>query len=93
MTGTSLACTYVLDPWVLAAGRAALAAAANRSPTICGERGTTWSTGAGLAAVRRARAMPSVTNRTSLVLRTVTRMSWRHKSLGSSAGSRVQALS
>ena len=34
--------------------------------------------------------MPSFTNRTSLVLRTVTRMSWRHKSLGSSAGSRVQ---
>ena len=39
----------------------------------------------------RRPAVPSFTNRTSLVLRTVTRMSWRHKSLGSSAGSRVQS--
>ena len=40
---------------------AARAAGANRSPTICGESGTTWSSGAGLAAarrVRRARATP-----------------------------------
>ena len=49
---------------------AARAAAANRSPTICGESGTTWSSGARLAAARRvrmARATPSFTNRTSLV--------------------------
>ena len=40
---------------------AARAAAANRSPTICGESGTTWSSGTGPAAarsVRRARATP-----------------------------------
>ena len=41
----------------------------------------------------RRPAVPSFTNRTSLVLWRVTRLSWRHKSLGSSAGSRVQALS
>ena len=43
---------------------------ANRNPTICGESGTTWSSGAGLVAVlsvRRARATPAFTNRTSFV--------------------------
>ena len=49
---------------------AARAAAWNRRPTIFGESGTTRSSGAGLAAarsVRRARATPPFTNRTSVV--------------------------
>ena len=44
---------------------------ANRSPTICGESGTPWSSGAGLVAalsVRRARPTPAFTNRTSFGL-------------------------
>ena len=47
---------------------AASAAAVNRSPTICANNGTTRSPGSGLVAarsVRRARATPSFTNRTS----------------------------
>ena len=42
----------------------------NRSPTICGESGTTWSLGDGLAADRSvwsARATSPFTNRTSFV--------------------------
>ena len=47
---------------------AAWAAAVNRNPTICADNGTTRSPGSGLMAarsVRRARATPSFTNRTS----------------------------
>ena len=47
---------------------AACAAAVNRNPIICADSGTTWLPGSGLVAarsVRRARATPSFTNRTS----------------------------
>ena len=49
---------------------AACAAAVNRSPIICADKGTTRSPGSGLVAalsVRSARATPSFTKRTSFV--------------------------